>query len=161
MARFIRIAAIWAVVDLGLKAVATVFLADGNIIRLTDGLSLMLVYNVGGAGGLMIGPYTGLINVLVTLLAVAMVFRIVTPIAQFDARSVLALGLVTGGALGNLASMLTGPKGVADFLSISIGSTTSIVINGADMLLWTGALLLIPVVAKLAAAVLSESLRKS
>lgn len=160
-ARFIRIAAFGALADVGLKAVATYFLADGSIVPLTDRLALMLVYNTGGAGGVMIGPYTGVVNMLVTVAAIAMVLRIVTPLAEFDGRSSLALALVTGGALGNLASMLAGPKGVADFLAISVSEYSSIVINGADVLLWSGALLLIPVVAKLIAAVIAENVKKS
>jgi lipoprotein signal peptidase len=158
---FIRIATIGAIADVGLKALATWFLADGSIVHLTERFSLMLVYNTGGAGGVLIGPYTGIVNIVVTLAAIAMVFRIVTPLGDFDKRSTLALALVTGGALGNLASMLAGPKGVADFLAISIGHGRSIVINGADVLLWTGAALLLPVVARLIAAVAAESSKKA
>jgi lipoprotein signal peptidase len=85
-----------------------------------------------------------------------MVTRIVAPLAAVDPRATLALSLVTGGAIGNLASMLAGPEGVADFLAVRIGDATTIVMNGADLLLWSGALMLVPVVARLVRAVRSE-----
>lgn len=155
-AKFLSVAVLGAAADVVTKALASNLLTDGRIQPLTDRLSLMLVYNTGGAGGVTIGPFTGFVNVLVTLIAIAMVVRIVKPLAAVDSRSVMALGLVTGGAIGNLASMLFGPKGVADFLALRLTNTTSIVLNFADVLLWTGALLLVPVVLHLVSAVLAE-----
>lgn len=154
--RFLLLAAFAVSVDLVTKALATSLLSDGRAVSLTDRLAFMLVYNTGGAGGLMVGPYTWGINVIVTLIAITMVVRIVEPLAAVDSRATLALGLVTGGAAGNLASMLTGPEGVADFLAVQLGDAVTIVMNGADLLLWSGALLLVPVVARLVKAVRAE-----
>jgi signal peptidase II len=155
-ARFGVLAALAASVDLLTKALATGLLSDGRSMLFSDRLGLMLVYNTGGAGGLMIGPYTWALNIIVTLGAILMVTRIVAPLAAVDPRATLALSLVTGGAIGNLASMLAGPEGVADFLAVRIGDATTIVMNGADLLLWSGALMLVPVVARLVRAVRSE-----
>ena len=109
----------------------------------------MLVYNTGPAGGYSIGPFTWTLNVLVTVAALAMVMRIVQPLSALDRRATLALGLLSGGAFGNLSSILVGPSGVADFLAVHLGRDTTIVMNVADLMLWSGALMLLPVVLKM------------
>ena len=103
-----------------------------------------------------IGSFTRSINVLATMLAIGMVMRVVSPLASVDARAALPLGLLTGGALGNLASMLAGPEGVADFLAVRIGHSGMIIMNIADLFLWVGALLLAPVVLRLLGAIRAE-----
>ena len=155
-ARFLVFAALAASVDLLTKAVATSFLSNGDMVSISEKVAFLLVYNTGGSGGLMIGPYTWALNVIVTLAAIAMVTHIVTPLSAVDPRATVSLGLVTGGAFGNLASMLTGPAGVADFLAVDVSDDLTIVMNVADLLLWTGAALLIPVVVRLVLAVRAE-----
>ena len=156
MARFLVLTALGASVDLLTKAVATSLLGDGRVVSLTPRTALMLVYNTGAAGSVSLGAYTGALNVLATSVAIAMVLWIVRPLAAVDPRAVLALSLVTGGAFGNLASLLTGPAGVADFLAVQLGESTTVVMNAADLLLWSGALLLAPVVLRLVRAVRAE-----
>ena len=113
MTRFLMLAGIAALTDLLTKALATTLLQDGQIVVFTSRLGLMLVYNTGVTGGASLGPLTGLLNVLTTCCAIAMVVWIVRPLAAVDPRATTALSLVTGGAVGNLASMLAGPEGVA------------------------------------------------
>jgi len=155
-ATFLAVAAIAATVDLLTKELATGLLSDGRLISLSDRIGFMLVYNTGSAGGLSIGPFTRSINVLVTMLAIGMVMRVVAPLALVDARAALPMGLLTGGAFGNLASMLAGPEGVADFLAVRVGQSAMLVMNIADVFLWTGALLLAPVVLRLLRAIRAE-----
>ncbi len=155
-ATFLAVAAIAATMDLLSKELATGLLSDGRFVALSDRLGFMLVYNTGSAGGFSIGPFTRSINVVVTMLAIGMVMRIVSPLASVDARAALPLGLLTGGALGNLASMLAGPAGVADFLAVRVGHSAMIVMNIADLFLWVGALLLAPVVLRLLGAIRAE-----
>ena len=155
-ARFLLLAAIAASADLITKALATGLLRDGNTVSISDRLAFVLVYNTGGAGGLMMGPNTWGINVAITSLAILMVMRIVVPLSAVAPRATMALGLVTGGAVGNLASMLAGPNGVADFLAVRVSDSTTMVMNGADLLLWSGALCLVPVVTRLIGAVRAE-----
>jgi len=159
--RFLVLAGLAASFDLLTKAIATVLLQEGHAVSISDRLSFMLVYNTGGAGGAMVGPYTWGLNVVVTLAAIAMVVRIVSSLAAVDSRATLALGMVTGGAFGNLASMVTGPEGVADFFAIRLGDSATIVMNGADLMLWSGALLLVPVVINLVRAIRAERLVRS
>ena len=153
---FLAVAAIAATVDLLTKELATGLLADGRLVSVTDRIGFLLVYNTGSAGGLSIGPFTRSINVLVTMLAIGMVMRVVLPLASVDERAALPLGLLTGGACGNLASMLAGPEGVADFLAVRLGQWGTIVMNIADLFLWVGAMLLVPVVLRLLGAIRAE-----
>lgn len=154
--RFLALASIAGAADLVTKGIATAFLANDKVVPLAERFFLTLVYNTGSAGGISIGPFTGSLNVLVTVIAIIMVARIVAPLAAVDARATLPLALVSGGAFGNLASMLVGPQGVADFFAVQLTSTTTIVMNLADLLLWSGALLLGPVIATLVRAMRAE-----
>lgn len=156
MPRFLLLASLFAGVDLIMKAVATSLLQDGRSVLLSDRVGFLLVYNTGTAGGFSIGPYTWAINFLVTVAAVAMVMRIVEALADVDPRATLPLALVSGGALGNLASLVAGPEGVADFIAVQVSSNSTIVLNVADLFLWSGALLLAPVVLSLLSAIRSE-----
>lgn len=143
--RFMAIAGIACLVDLASKEAAVRALGENGLVTLTDRLSLVLVWNTGSAGGVSVGPFTWLINVVVTILAVGLVMSVVRQMSAIDSRATIALALVSGGAFGNLASMLAGPVGVADFIGIKLTEDTTMVANLADFFLWSGALLLVPV----------------
>lgn len=143
--RYAGIAAVACAVDLLTKEVAVRSLGETGLYTLTERLSLTLVWNTGAAGGVSIGPFTWLLNVVVTVLALGLVMSVVRPMAAVDSRSTLALGMVSGGALGNLASIVAGPVGVADFLAVRLTDDLTMVANVADLFLWTGALVLVPV----------------
>jgi signal peptidase II len=143
--RYLGIAGVAAAIDLLTKEAAVRSLGEFGLYTLTDRLSLTVVWNLGAAGGIVVGPFAWLLNVLVTVLALGLVLSVVRPMAAVDSRSTLALGLVSGGALGNLASIVAGPKGVADFLAVRLTDDVTMVANVADLFLWSGALMLIPV----------------
>jgi signal peptidase II len=147
--RYIGIAVAACGVDLLSKEIAVRSLGENGLVPLADGLSLTLVWNTGAAGGVSLGPFTWLLNVVVTVLALGLVMSVVRAMAAADARSTMALGLVSGGALGNLASIVAGPVGVADFLAVRLSEDTTMVANVADLFLWAGALALVPVGATL------------
>lgn len=147
--RYLGVAAAACGVDLLTKQIAVTTLGEDGLYTLTDRLSLTLVWNTGAAGGVSIGPLTWLLNVVVTVLALGLVMSVVRAMAAVDWRSTLALGLVSGGALGNLASIVAGPTGVADFLAVRLSDDLTIVANVADLFLWAGALTLVPVGATL------------
>ena len=136
-------------VDLLTKEIAVRSLGETGLVTLTDRLSLTLVWNTGAAGGVSVGPFTWLLNVVVTVLALGLIVSVVRAMAAVDARSTMALGLVSGGALGNLASIVAGPRGVADFLAVPLTDEATMVANVADLFLWVGALALVPVGATL------------
>lgn len=156
---YLAIAATAGLVDWLTKSVAVAYLTDNTQV-LSERLALMIVYNKGGAGGLSWGPYTWLINVSITAFSVLMISTVVAPLARVDRRATLALGLVAGGATGNLVSMIAGPEGVADFLAVRFTSS-AVVANIADLALWSGALLLVPVVRSLLGAIRAERIAKS
>jgi len=147
--RYVGIAVAACGVDLLTKEIAVRSLGETGWVLLTDRLSLTLVWHTGAAGGTSIGPFTWLINVVVTVLALGLVMSVVRAMAAVDARSTLALGLVSGGAVGNLASIVAGPVGVADFLAVRLSDDLTMVANVADLFLWAGALTLVPVGATL------------
>jgi len=144
-ARFIGITAMVAAVDLLSKEVAVRSLGAAGVVPFSDRFSLFVVFNTGSAGGVQVGPYTWQLNVLVTLIAVGLIASVVQAMATVDRRATRALAFVAGGAVGNLLSMLFGPKGVADFLAIRLSTDTTIVANVADLALWAGAAMLTPV----------------
>lgn len=154
--RYLIIAVMTCLVDLCTKEIAVRSLGEHGLVTLSERFALMLVWNTGSAGGLSIGPFTTELNVLMTLLALGLVFSVVRPMAAVDARAVLPLALVTGGAVGNLLSMLGGPPGVADFIGIRVTRETTIVANLADFSLWSGAMLLAPVALTLIRMVRAE-----
>ena len=147
--RFVGIAVAACGVDLLTKEIAVRSLGETGWVTLTDRLSLTLVWNTGTAGGSSIGPFTWLLNVVVTVLALGLVMSVVRAMAAVDTRSTMALGLVSGGALGNLGSIVAGPVGVADFLAVRLSDDLTMVANVADLFLWAGALTLVPVGATL------------
>jgi lipoprotein signal peptidase len=154
--RFVAFAAAACLVDLASKEVAVRALGSTGYVALTERLALMLVWNTGSVGGSAVGEVTWQLSAVVTALAVGLVMSVVKPMAAFDRRAVPALGLVTGGALGNLASMMAGPPGVADFIGIRLTAHTTMVANIADFALWSGAALLVPVAMTLVRLVRAE-----
>lgn len=149
-------AAVAAAADLLSKFVAVQALGEEKLVELFGRLSLMVVFNTGSAGGIMIGPYTWQLNVVVTLAAIVLISSVAKPLIAVDRRAMVALGVVAGGAAGNLGSMLLGPSGVADFLALRLGGDHTIVMNVADLCLWGGALALTPVVLSLLKAIRAE-----
>ena len=160
MRQFARIALIGCAFDLATKELAVRVLND-QMIGLGSRFSLMLVWNLGAAGGVQIGPMTAGINAIVTVLAIGLVATVVRPIAALDPRAPLPLGLVSAGALGNLLSIVAGPEGVADFLGVRLTADTTVVVNVADLMLWTGSLLLVPVALRLLQAHRAERVART
>lgn len=159
--RYLGIAGAACMVDLLTKEVAVRALGDHGVVSLTERLSLTLVWNTGAAGGVTMGPYTWLINVVVTVLALGLVLSVVRPMAAVDPRATMALGLVSGGAVGNLLSIMAGPLGVADFIGIRLTADTTMVANVADFFLWAGALMLAPIGATLVRMARAERAMRS
>lgn len=152
--RFMGWATLVLMADLVTKQWAVTSLAD-RAVPLVDWFSLFLVFNTGAAGGVSLGPYTWLINLAGTAATVAMVVAVVLPLARVDARAAAAMGMVAGGALGNLASLLGEARGVPDFLALRL-TDAYVVFNVADVGLWAGASLLIPVTMGLVRTIRAE-----
>lgn len=109
---------------------------------LGDVLRFTLAYNPGAAFGLSLGPasrVTFILLTIVALVALAFMYRS-TPAHQ--RVQVAALGLVAGGAIGNLLDRLRGSGGVVDFIDVGIGATRFWTFNLADAGITIGAIAL-------------------
>lgn len=135
----------WAAFDQLIKAWARVALAPmytphpvvGEWVRLT------LLFNPGAAFGLNVGGYSRLVFTVLTLVALVVLWRLHRDTAPGHWVRTLALGLVSGGALGNLIDRLTSARGVTDFLDVGVSATTRWpTFNTADIAVSTGAILL-------------------
>lgn len=130
--------------DLLTKTLAVRYLAPelmphrvvGDVVRMT------LTYNPGAALNMSLGDYSRAgfsALALATLVVLVAVYRR-TPANAYGRG--LALGLLVGGALGNLLDRLRSARGVVDFIDIGIGSARFWTFNLADVGVTTGAVLL-------------------
>jgi signal peptidase II len=108
----------------------------GEVVRLT------LVYNRGAAFGLHLGEYSRWIFLVLTIAALVILAQLYRATPARDIARMLAIALVSGGAIGNLIDRVRGPQGVVDFIDIGIGDMRWPTFNVADMAVSTGAVLL-------------------
>jgi signal peptidase II len=101
-----------------------------------------LVYNQGAAFGLHLGPWSRQIFLILTVLALIILGRLYKEARSDDRSRLLALGLVCGGAIGNMIDRIHSPRGVVDFLDIGFGNWRWPTFNVADIAVTTGAILL-------------------
>ena len=124
----------WAVERLGPAGTPHPLL--GNTLRFT------LTYNDGGALGIETGP-TGLFFLIVVscalVLGLGIFYGSLPKTATFRAT---ALGLLMGGALGNLFDRVKAGCGVVDFIDIGAGPVRFWTFNLADSAIFVGAILL-------------------
>ncbi len=128
--------------------IVTKFLAERELLRsagravLGDLFQLRLVYNPGAAFGLDLGPLSRWIFMAVALGAVVLLYRYHRAAEPGDWFRQLSLGLVSGGALGNLVDRVRSGHGVVDFLDVGIGAHRWPTFNVADMAVSCGAIAL-------------------
>ncbi len=132
-----RIALVVAAADLLTKQVALRFFA-GEPAVVNGWLRLAVVHNDGGAFGLSVGAYTWQLNVALTLAAIVFVIPVSRELTKVDRAAPRALGLIVGGALGNLTSLLVSRHGVVDFIAVRMGSDVELALNVADLAAYTG-----------------------
>jgi signal peptidase II len=116
------------------KALAVSRLSDDRSIHLIGPFSLMLAYNRGVAFSL--GATVGAPLVIVAILIVGAVVMLGRRLPGRSAS--IAVALIAGGALGNLADRLFRPQGVVDFLHSTFWPT----FNVADSAITIGCVLL-------------------
>jgi len=140
---FWAIAALWVAADLATKALIESRFDPSRVKPVVgDWVQLRLVYNPGAAFGLDLGPHSRWIFLVIALVALAVLWRMarVTPVA--DRFRHIALGLVAGGAAGNLVDRVRSPQGVVDFLDLGIGAMRWPTFNVADIGVSCGAVAL-------------------
>src|SRR5918992_2550664 len=138
----------WAAVATLVLDLITKLIAEATLLR-TPGISvfgdwfqLRLVYNQGAAFGLHVGPYSRWIFFTVALVAVVVLTRMSRSSPVGDRFRQLALGLVAGGAVGNLIDRVRSPRGVVDFLDVGVGALRWPTFNVADIAVSCGAIAL-------------------
>jgi lipoprotein signal peptidase len=150
-----RIALLVTAGDLATKAAASELLGT-NATIFAPWLHLAVVHNDAGAFGWSVGAYTWQLNLALTLAAIVFVIPVTRDLARIDASAPHALGLIVGGALGNLASLITSPHGVVDFIQINL-QTSGIALNVADVAAYAGLAMIVRTGVLLVAALRREA----
>jgi len=143
-ALFWPVIAFVAALDVATKAIAVRALVPQRVPHevLGEYVRLTLVYNPGAAFGLNLGPQSRWIFTVLTLVALAILWRLYAATRRGDFVRVLSLALVCAGAVGNLLDRLRSDLGVVDFLDVGVGATRWPTFNVADMAVSVGAVLL-------------------
>ncbi|HET7600560.1 MAG TPA: signal peptidase II [Gemmatimonadales bacterium] len=124
-----------------LLAEATLLLTPGVPV-VGDWFQLRLVYNRGAAFGLHVGPYSRWVFFGVAIVAILVLERMSRATPLGDRFRQLALGLVAGGAAGNLVDRVRSARGVVDFLDVGIGTLRWPTFNVADIAVSCGGIAL-------------------
>jgi signal peptidase II len=132
------------VADVLTKLVAVTTLVPQRVPRevFGDWVRLTLVYNRGAAFGLHLGPWSRGIFLILTIIALVILGRLYRSTRAGDILRTVALGLVCGGAVGNLIDRIRSPLGVVDFLDVGFRDWRWPTFNVADIAVSTGAFLL-------------------
>lgn len=114
----------------------------GDVVRFT------LAYNPDAAMGLSLGEYSraGFIVLAAAMLCGVVLYYRTLPAGQ--GATTVALGLIGGGAAGNLLDRVRSSRGVVDFIDVGIGNARFWTFNFADAGVFCGALLLAVVLRK-------------
>lgn len=126
------------------KAIAEATLSPSGVPQQVVGEALRwtLVYNRGAAFGLSLGNYSRWIFLTLSVVALVILRRMYTQSADGDVPRVLAVSLVSAGAIGNLIDRVRHEYGVVDFIDVGIGTSRWPTFNIADMAVSMGAVLL-------------------
>ena len=100
-----RVATLVAIGDLVTKQIAVLWIGTLEP-RASSLIRFGVVHNDKGAFGLTVGNYTWELSLALTLAAIALIIPVAKDLARIDDRAPTALGLIAGGAIGNLVSLL-------------------------------------------------------
>ncbi len=101
-----------------------------------------LVYNEGAAFGTHVGEWSRVIFTLLAALVLVFLGRIYRETGSDDRLRLVSLGLVCGGAVGNLVDRIRHGLGVVDFIDIGAGTLRFWTFNIADSAVTVGAIIL-------------------
>ncbi len=137
------VGAVVVLIDVITKQMAVAALTGRSGIALIgDWFAFRLVYNQGAAFGLYLGPYSRWIFTGLALLALIVLGAMVLQTPPRHRFRLVALGLVCGGAIGNLIDRIRSSAGVVDFIDVWIGRFHWPTFNVADMAVSCGAVAL-------------------
>lgn len=138
----VRIALLVAVGDWLTKSAAARFVAHEPT-EWSAWLRFAVVHNDAALLGLSLGTYTWQLNLALTLAAIALVIPVTRELSRVDPLAPRALGLIAGGALGNLGSLVLTPRGVVDFIAVRMNADGWLVLNVADVAAYAGLALMV------------------
>ena len=107
-----------------------------------DWLTFHLVYNPGAAFGIDVGSYSRIVFATLAVVALIVLVLMVRGTDPADRFKIVSLGLISGGAVGNLIDRITSARGVVDFIDVGVGSMRWPTFNVADMAVTCGAIAL-------------------
>lgn len=108
----------------------------GDVFRLT------LAYNQGAATGILNRADSRWLLTAAALVVVAILWRAYRRTGPGETARVIALALLTGGAIGNVIDRVRWSRGVVDFVDLGVGTARFWTFNVADVAVTAGALLL-------------------
>lgn len=131
--------------DCGTKQLAVEELGIEHVPRevLGDALRFTLIYNPDAAFSLSLGEHSRLIFSVLATIVILVLWHMYTKAESHDRGLGAALGLIIGGALGNLTDRLRSPRGVVDFIDMGFGDYRFWTFNVADLGVTAGAALLL------------------
>jgi len=141
---FVLVVAIVVTLDMVTKAWITQNIALYRPVPVIgDFFRITYTHNPGAAFGINVGEHSRIFFLLLSLAALVVLGLIYRSTPITDRVRLLAVSLVSGGAIGNIIDRIRYEQGVVDFLDVGIGSTRWPVFNVADMAVSTGAVLLL------------------
>lgn len=136
-ASFVVMAGLVAYGDLVTKWLAVALWSGETHPLLGPALGIEVVHNPLGAFSISLGPLTREINIAATVAAVLLSMAVSSRLSRLDRGAPESLGLIAGAGIGNLTSMF-GNAGVPDFLALSDGRGSALVLNVADVAAYIG-----------------------
>ena len=128
--------------DILTKLLAVRYLPQRPLGIFGDWLTLQLVYNPGAAFGIHVGAYSRWVCLVLAVVALIVLGSMVRHTKPGDYIRLIALGLVCGGAVGNLIDRIRSSRGVVDFVDVGIGVHRWPTFNIADTAVTVGAITL-------------------
>jgi signal peptidase II len=137
------VAIILATVDCTTKELAVEFLPPVHVPHpvLGDFLRFTLSYNTQAAMSLPLGSNARPLLVVASLAVLTLLLRFLWTSQPSAKVQRVALGLILGGAVGNLLSRLQSTRGVVDFIDVGLRGQRFYIFNVADMGICCGAAL--------------------
>jgi len=148
-----RVAILVAIGDLVTKQLAVLWIGTLEPRVSSAAIRFGVVHNDKGAFGLSLGDYTWEVSLALTLAAIALIIPVARDLARIDDRAPTALGLIAGGAIGNLVSLLFNRAGVVDFIAVQRADGVGIVLNAADVAAYAGVAMLTRTAVKVVSAI--------
>ncbi|UCG85953.1 MAG: signal peptidase II [Gemmatimonadota bacterium] len=137
------VAGVVVVLDFITKQLAVAQLSSGSPVYLVGHwLSLRLVHNPGAAFGINVGPHSRWVFMILAIIALVVLGVMVRQTLPAQRFRLVTLGMVCGGAVGNLIDRIRSSDGVVDFIDVWIGTFHWPTFNVADMAVSCGAIAL-------------------